>query len=407
LAFDVLIVGTGHAGAHAAISLRQQCFGGTIALLGEETGLPYERPPLSKAYLAGRKAPERLLIRTSAFWSERGIALLPGRRVVAVEPDRHVVRAADGERIQYGKLIWAGGGRARKLGCAGSGLAGVCTLRSLADADRMRTGLQEAERVVIIGAGFIGLEVAATLKALGKKVTVVESEARVLSRAVGVPLAKFLEQEHRARGVDLRLGSHVAHMEGIDGHVSRVVLESGERLPADMVVVGVGLIPEADALLDAGAAGGDGVDVDERCQTSLPDIHAVGDCASQVSPFRHGARARIESVQNAVEQASTAASAVLGKATGRHAVPWFWSEQYDLRVQMAGLSRDYDDCIVRGAPTSGSFSVLYVRDQRLIAADCVNAPRDFAQARALILNGARVRGGGALSDSTIPLTALG
>ncbi len=402
--YDVLIVGAGHGGAQAAIALRQRGFAGSIALIGDEAEYPYERPPLSKDYLAGEKPFERLLIRPVPFWEERAVAVRTGERVVTVDPARHQVTTADGATLGYGSLIWATGGRPRRLTCDGHDLAGVHAVRSRADVDLMQRELATARRIVVIGGGYIGLEAAAVLTKLGRHVTVLEAQPRVLARVAGEPLSRFYEAEHRAHGVDVQLGVQVACIEG-DGRVERVRLADGGALAADLVVVGIGIIPEVAPLVDAGADAANGVAVDEYCRTSLPDIFAIGDCALHASAFAGGARVRIESVQNANDQAICVARWLTGDPQPYRAVPWFWSNQFDLRLQTVGLSIGYDEAILRGDPAARSFSLIYLRDGRVIALDCVNAARDFAQGKALVVAGSAPPRA-ALADVSVPLKEL-
>jgi len=403
--YEVLIVGAGHGGAQAALMLRQQKFEGTIALLGDEPEPPYERPPLSKEYFSGEKTFERILIRPAAFWGERNVDLLLERRVVKVDAGAHEVELGDGTRIGYGSLIWATGGSPRQLGCEGNDLKGVHSVRTRADVDAMLAEIASASNVVVIGGGYIGLEAAAVLSKFGKKVTVLEALDRVLARVAGEPLSRFYEAEHRAHGVDVRLGVMVDSIHEKDNRVNGVRLADGTMIPADMVIVGIGIIPAVGPLLDAGASGGNGVDVDELCRTSLPDVYAIGDCAMHANDFARGARIRLESVQNANDQATTVAKALTGQAAPYHAVPWFWSNQYDLRLQTVGLSIGYDDVVVRGEPANRSFSVVYLREGKVIALDCVNATKDYVQGRALVIGGvAPARD--ALADAETPLKSL-
>jgi len=387
--YDVLIVGAGHAGAQAAIALRQNKYEGSIAIVGDEPEIPYERPPLSKDFLAGEKPFERILIRPAAFWAEREIAMLTGRRVVAVDPAAHCVTVADGETLGYGTLIWAAGGSPRSLICSGHDLAGVHAIRTRADVERLKGELAATSRVVVIGGGYIGLEAAAVLTKLGKQVTVLEALDRVLARVAGEPLSRFYEAEHRAHGVDVRLGATVDCIEEQDGRATGVRLADGEVLPCEMVIVGIGIIPAVAPLLDAGAEGGNGVNVDAQCRTSLPDIFAIGDCALHANPFAEGAEIRLESVQNANDMANAVAKTLTGMLTDYHAVPWFWSNQYDLRLQTVGLSMGHDATVTRGDPASRSFSLVYLKQGRVIALDCVNAVRDYVQGRALVVEGKR------------------
>jgi 3-phenylpropionate/trans-cinnamate dioxygenase ferredoxin reductase subunit len=403
--FDVLIVGGGHGGAQAAIALRQNGFVGTIAIVSEEDDLPYERPPLSKDYLSGAKSFERILIRPAAFWRDKGVELLMGRRVVSVDARAHVVALSDSSPLLYGTLIWAAGGSPRRLSCTGGELAGVHSVRTRVDIDRLTSELGGVIRVVVIGGGYIGLEAAASLTTLGKRVTLLEAAPRVLARVAGEPLSRFYEQEHRARGVDLRLGAMVDGIEGRDGAACGVRLADGQVIDCQMVIVGIGIAPTVAPLLATGAAGSDGVDVDENCRTSLPDVFAIGDCAAHVNAFAGGRRIRLESVQNANDQASVAAKSIIGAPQPYGAVPWFWSNQYDLRLQTVGLSAGHDATVVRGDTASRSFSVVYLKTGRVLALDCVNAAKDYVQGRTLVAARATVPAA-LLADTSKPLKEL-
>lgn len=403
--YDILIVGGGHAGAQAAIQLRQLGFEGTIAMVGAEPELPYERPPLSKEYLAGEKPFERLLIRPEAFWAEREIVLHPGTRIVAVDASTRMVRTEAAETISYGSLIWATGGTPRRLSCAGGDLAGVHVVRCRAEVDAVRAELQGVRRVVVVGGGYVGLETAAVLRKLGKDVVLIEALDRLLARVAGPEISHFYAVEHRAQGVDVRLGAAVLHIEGQSGRVRGVVLQSGETIAADMVIVGIGIEAAVAPLLAGGAEGANGVDVDSFCRTSLPNIYAIGDCAAHENGFAGGLRIRLESVQNAHDQAAVAAKGILGQPEPYSSVPWFWSNQYDLKLQTVGLSIGYDQAIVRGTPAERSFSLLYLLEGRVIALDCVNMVRDYVQGRKLILERAIIDPG-RLADATVPLKEM-
>lgn len=403
--YDIAIVGAGHAGAQAAIQLRQLGFEGSIGLIGAEPELPYERPPLSKEYLAGEKDFARMLVRPESFWAERGVELVLGTRIDAVDARTRILTARDGRTFGYGTLIWAAGGIARRLGCEGSDLAGVHVFRCKSDVDSIRAGLAAAEDVAVVGGGYIGLETAAVLRRLGKKVVLIEALDRVLARVAGPEISRFYEAEHRAQGVDIRLGATVAAIVGEGGRVAGVRLKDGATIAAQMVIVGIGVDAAVEPLLAAGAAGANGVDVDSSCRTSLPDVYAVGDCAAHENRFAGGLRIRLESVQNAHDQAAAAARAIVGRPEPYDAIPWFWSNQYDLRLQTVGLSVGHDSTVVRGRPDERSFSVLYLLDGRVIALDCVNATRDYVQGRKLILE-RRVVAPERLADTQAPLKEM-
>ncbi|HOA47948.1 MAG TPA: FAD-dependent oxidoreductase [Novosphingobium sp.] len=402
--YDVLIVGAGQGGAYAAITLRQQGFEGTIGMVGRESEPPYERPPLSKEYMLGDKTWDRLLIRPADFWEGKAIDLLLGTEVTSVDPATQTVTTADGRTIGYGELIWATGGDPRRLSCAGADLPGVHGVRNRADADAILAELGDVSRVVVIGGGYIGLEAAAVLRKLGKEVTLLEVLPRVLARVAGPQLSEFYEAEHRAHGVDLRTGVGVDSIEG-ETRVTGVKLADGSVIDCQMVIVGIGIVPAVGPLLAAGAAGGNGVDVDEYCRTSLPHVWAIGDCAAHANRFAEGAIMRLESVQNANDQASCVAKAILGDPQPYGATPWFWSNQYDLKLQTVGLSAGHDTTVLRGDPGARSFSVIYLKGGKLIAIDAVNAVKDYVQARKLVEEGAAIEAVD-LADTTRPLKEL-
>lgn len=400
----VVIIGAGHAGAACAIALRQAKFDGPIRLVGDESEFPYERPPLSKEYLAGEKDFERLLIRPPQFWAERNIELIPGTRVTRVDTPARMVETAQGAAIGYDSLVWAAGGTPRPLACPGADLPGVHSVRTRADIDVIRGALPHVRRVAIVGGGYIGLEAAAVLTKLGCSVVLLEALDRVLARVAGEALSRFFETEHRAHGVDLRLGCSVAALVGKD-RVSGVQLADGEAIDADMVIVGIGIIPAVAPLLEAGAAGENGVSVDRYCRTSLADVYAIGDCALHANDFADGAQVRLESVQNANDMATCVARALTGSPQPYRAVPWFWSNQFDLKLQTVGLSHGHDASVVRGDPATRSFSVVYLRAGRVIALDCVNAVKDFVQGRALV-ESAATPDPSQLADPSVPLKSL-
>lgn len=400
---DIVIVGAGHGGAQAAIALRQNEFEGSILMIGRDSEPPYERPPLSKEYLARDKEFERIYIRPPQFWADKGVDLRLGATVTAVDPAAHTLTLADGGTVEYGKLIWAAGGDPRRLPLPGGDLAGVHGVRDRADVDRMMAELDGgAKNIVVIGGGYIGLEAAAVLTKLGCHVTLLEALPRVLARVAGEQLSEFYQNEHLAKGVDLRLEVALDSLEGKDGRVTGARLASGEVIPADMVVVGIGIVPAVAPLITAGAAGANGVDVDEFCRTSLPDIYAIGDCAAHANAFAGNAVIRLESVQNANDMANTAAKHIMGDAQPYHALPWFWSNQFDLKLQTAGLSIGHDQTVLRGDPATRSFSVVYLKGGKIIALDCVNAMKDYVQGRKLVEAGAAIAPD-LLADAATPL----
>jgi len=385
---DVVIVGGGHAGAQAAMALRQNGFTGTITMIGRESEPPYERPPLSKEYFAREKTFDRLYIRPPHFWGEKDIALKLGVEVTKVDPAAKVLTLSDGTSFTYGQLIWAAGGDPRRLTCKGSDLAGLHAVRTRADCDQLMGEIDGGvKNIVVIGGGYIGLEAAAVLTKLGCKVTLLEALPRVLARVAGPELSAFYEKEHRDHGVDLRTGVAVDSIAG-DGRVTGVNLADGTTIPAEAVIVGIGIVPAVGPLIAAGAAGANGADVDEFCRTSLPDIYAVGDCAAFACDYAGGTVMRVESVQNANDQATCVAKAICGDEQPYHAFPWFWSNQYDLKLQTAGLSVDYDATVTRGDPATRSFSIVYLKGGKVIALDCVNAVKDYVQGRKLVEAGA-------------------
>lgn len=402
--FDVLIVGAGHGGAQAAILLRQLKFLGTIAIVGEEPEFPYERPPLSKEYFSDEKDFDRIRIRPPAFWNEREIIMFLGEKVTSVNADGHVATTDGGRVISYGKLIWATGGHARKLRVHGGNLPGVQSVRTRADADAMKIAATHARSIVIIGGGYIGLEAAAVLSKTGKSIVLLEALPRVLARVAGEPLSRFFEKEHRAHGVDIRLNVAVEAIEG-EGCTTGVRLASGEVIAADLVIVGIGIVPSVSPLIAAGAAGENGVAVDEFCQTSLPDIYAIGDCALHRNRFADDAKIRLESIQNANDMAAVVAKSICGQPEPYSAVPWFWSAQYDIKLQTVGLSNGFEDMVLRGDPENKSFSIVYLKQGRVIALDCVNATKDYVQGRKIVSSAARPDKA-ALCDTSVELKLL-
>ena len=402
---DIVIVGAGHGGAAAAAQLRQNKFEGSIVVVGDEADLPYERPPLSKDYFSGDKSFDRILIRPENFWTDRNIEMRLKTRVTAVDPAAKTVTFEDGGSLGYGTLIWATGGAPRKLPIAGSDLKGVYTVRNRSDSDDMVGHMPSVKNVVVIGGGYIGLEAAAVLRKFDRKVVLLEALDRILARVAGPDLSKFYQDEHIAHGVDLRTNVGVSAIEGVEGKVAAVRLEDGSSIPAQMVIVGIGIIPAVEPLIAAGAAGGNGVNVDAHCRTSLPHIYAIGDCAAHANRFAEGATTRLESVQNANDQASIAAKAICGDLQPYGATPWFWSNQYDLKLQTVGLSTGHDQSILRGEPAVRSFSIVYLKAGKVIALDCVNMVKDYVQGRKLVEAGAKIDPA-LLADAATPLKEL-
>jgi 3-phenylpropionate/trans-cinnamate dioxygenase ferredoxin reductase subunit len=381
----VVIVGAGHAAGQCVASLRQKKYTGDIVLLGEEPWLPYQRPPLSKKFLAGELDAERLHFKPQSFYE--GVDVRLNTRVREIDCSRRKVTGAAGQ-IDYGWLVLATGGRPRTMQVPGVGLDGIHYLRTIDDVNRIRHDMQKASRLVVVGAGYIGLEVAAVAAGLGLNVTVVEMEGRVMQRVVSPQLSEFYERVHRQHGVQLRLSERTSAFSG-DSRLAGVVLESGEEIAADLAIIGIGIVPNTEIAAAAGLEVDNGIVVDEHCRSSDARIFAIGDCTMHPNALLN-TRLRLESVHNALEQAKTAAANICGEAARYAQVPWFWSDQYDLKLQIAGISAGYDQTVLRGEPDSGSFSCLYLRDGVLIAIDAVNSPKDFMQSKALIAHHARV-----------------
>lgn len=370
-----VIVGASHAGAQLAASLRQEGWNGELVLIGDESILPYQRPPLSKAYLAGKSALDDLAIRNAEFYAKQEIQLL-NATVDAIDRSTRHLALRTGEALSYDKLALCTGARPRRLTTPGADLPGVHYLRTAADVEAIRAVATAGPRTVIIGGGYIGLETAASLRALGLEVTVLEAAERVLERVTAPEVSAFFTRIHRNEGVDVRTGALVEAIAG-ERQVQEVVLAGGESLPADLVVVGIGVEPNIELAVEAGLVVDNGVLIDSQARTSDPDIVAAGDCASH-DLARYGRRVRLESVPSAGEQAKVAAATISGKSKEIAALPWFWSDQYDVKLQIAGLNTGYDEIILDGDPHQGrDFTCYYFRQGELIAADCVNRPRDF------------------------------
>ncbi|HUJ53131.1 MAG TPA: FAD-dependent oxidoreductase [Steroidobacteraceae bacterium] len=382
---QIVIAGGGQAAVQTVDTLRRKGFAGKLSVVGEEPWLPYQRPPLSKKYLLGSLERERLLIRPAQFFAEHHVTTLLGRRVTEVARGARHVRLDDGMVLPYDALVLATGSRPRRLIAPGGELAGVHYLRTIADADRIRGACSSGGRLIIIGGGYIGLEVAATAHALGMEVTVLEMAARVMSRVTCPEISAFYEGEHARHGVRICCNESVRALHGDagTGRVRAVLTESGGEYPADVVIVGVGVAPADELARAAGLECENGVVTDAHCRTADEAIYAAGDCASHLNR-QYGRHLRLESVDNAFEQGTTVALNLLGTATPHDKVPWFWSDQFDLKLIIVGVAQGYDTVIVRGTPATRSFSACYLRNGELIAIDTVNAPKDQMAARKLI-----------------------
>ncbi|MGE0330316.1 MAG: NAD(P)/FAD-dependent oxidoreductase [Ramlibacter sp.] len=404
----LLIVGAGHAGGELAIAARQGGWAGRIVLLGDETGVPYQRPPLSKAYLMGKADVESLALRPAAAYEAARVERVQGVRVVAIDRNAHKVTLADGSTLAYEKLAWCTGGRPRPLVCEGIDPAhppaNLFTLRALADADAMREELRPGARVVVVGGGYVGLEVAASARGQGADVTVLEAQPRVLARVAGPEVSRFYEDVHREAGVTVFTGTGIGRVECEGGRIVAVVCSTGQRLAVDMVVAGIGMLPNIEAARAAGLADEGGILVDDLARTADPDIVAAGDCTLQQHAL-YGHKLRLESVPNALEQARAAASWLCDKPKPNRSVPWFWSDQYELKLQMAGLSQGYDRCVLRGSVAARSFCAFYLQGDRVLAVDAVNRPGDFMLVRRALAQPLRVDAD-RLADETIALKDL-
>lgn len=387
-AAEAVIIGAGHGGCAVAGYLRQFGVSGRIVMVGEESAIPYQRPPLSKAWLNGEMSLEQLAIRPARFYSQQSIDLESGVRAERIDPDRREVRLSNGEVIAYQYLILAMGAVARTLPSMRPDLPNVLTLRKLADADALRGCLVSGKRMAIIGGGYVGLEVAATATGKGVEVVVLEKAARLLERVASAPAGEFLSACHRRRGVDIQCAVEIRTIHG-DGRAEAVELADGRIFPCDAVVIGIGARPVVDLAADAGLACSDGVDVDEHCRTSIAGIFAVGDMVNRVNPSC-GRRIRIESLPSANEQARIAAAAIAGKPMPPAEIPWFWSDQYELKLQMAGLPAGSDALVVRGSAGDGKLAVYHVHGKRILAVEAINSPPDFLTGKKLIAAGVDV-----------------
>jgi 3-phenylpropionate/trans-cinnamate dioxygenase ferredoxin reductase subunit len=386
----IVIVGAGQAAVQAVDTLRRRGFAGKLTLIGAEPWPPYQRPPLSKKYLAGALERERLLIRPAGFFADHAVTTHFGRRVTDLAPRERHVRLDDGVVVPFDALLLATGSHPRPLPVPGADLEGVYYLRTIADADRIRAGLAGGGRLLIVGGGYIGLEVAATARELGVEVTVLEMAERVMSRVTCPEVSAFYEAEHARRGVRIRCNERVRALHGDErtGRVRSVLTEAGGEYPADAVLIGVGVAPADELARAAGLECQNGVVTEAHCRTSHDGVYAAGDCASHLSR-QYGRHLRLESVDNAFEQGTTVALNLMGNETLHDKLPWFWSDQFDLKLVIVGVAQGYDTVVMRGAPAARSFSACYLRGGELVAIDTVNAPKDQMAARKLIASHAR------------------
>ena len=385
----IVVIGGGQAGAQALQSLRQGGYAGALTLVGDEPALPYQRPPLSKAYMKGEMTEERLYFRPAPWYQDQNIEVILSTPAKSIDRANRTVELAHGGHLDYDALIIATGSRPRVLPVKGATLHGVHDLRDLSDVERIRPNMIAGRKMVIVGAGYIGLEAAAVARQMGLDVTVLEMAPRVLARVTSPVMSEFFETEHRAQGVQILTGARLDHLDGDGDKVTAAILADGTRVDADIVLVGIGILPNEELAKDAGIACNNGILVDRDARTSDPRVFAAGDCASR--PLVHyGRSGRLESVHNAIEQGKLAAAAILGKPRPAEDCPWFWSDQYDLKLQIAGLSQDYDEIVVRGDPKDRKFAAFYLRNGTLIAVDAINSPPEFLASKKLIMSGAKL-----------------
>lgn len=399
-----IIVGTGHAAAQIAPGLRQAGWDGKILIVGEEPHIPYHRPPLSKEFLAGKKTLEEIFIRPGAIYQKAGAEFVLRRRVEAIDRGGKRIVLEDGEFLTYDKLALAVGSQPRRMDIPGTILEGVNYLRAVADVELIRNEIRAGGNAVIVGGGYIGLETAAVLRQLGMNVTVVEMLDRVMQRVTAPVVSEFYTRVHREEGVKILCRTGVTAFEG-SGHVERVICSDGTRLDAELVIIGIGIVPNVELARAAGLKVDNGIVVDEFTRSSDPDIVAAGDCT-----WHHNAIydrwVRLESVQNATDQARTAAATICGKQEPYNALPWFWSDQYDLKLQIAGLSQGHDEVITRGDAHHGrSFAAFYLKEGKLLAVDAVNKPAEFMMGKKLI-TARRVVDRAKLADPSVRIQEL-
>ncbi|MFZ4071385.1 MAG: NAD(P)/FAD-dependent oxidoreductase [Caulobacterales bacterium] len=397
----VVILGAGQAGGETALRLRAGGFQGEITLIGDEPIAPYQRPPLSKAYLTGELDADRLPLRPLEVYAAENIHLLLGRRANWIDRQRKRVRLEGGQELPYDALVIATGARPRRLTAPGADLPGVHVLRSAADVAAIKAELKSGARLAVIGAGYIGLEAAASARKLGAEVTVLEAAVRPLARVTSPEVAGFFLDQHVAHGVQFRLAAQAAVFKGSD-RVRAVGLADGDEVAADLVIVGVGVIADVGLAEKAGLIIDNGIVTDRACRTTDPAIYAIGDVARRPMTHYGGRMERLESVHSAIEGAKIAAAGILGAPPPAEETPWFWSDQYDLKLQIAGLFQGYDQLVVRGSMEAKSFAVFYLRAGQLLAVDAINRPAEYAAGKILIQRGARVDAA-RLSDESIAM----
>ncbi|WP_090063221.1 NAD(P)/FAD-dependent oxidoreductase [Celeribacter neptunius] len=384
---NILILGAGQAAGTAVASLRQFGHKGPITLIGDEPAPPYQRPPLSKAYFKGELPEERLFVKPLSFYETQNVTLRLGTSAKTLERANKTVTMEDGTSLSYDKLIIATGSRPRTLPVKGADLDGVLTLRSLADVEKLQVYATPGRRIVVIGAGYIGLEAAAVARQMGLEVTVLEASERVLARVTSPTISEFYQTVHRQNGVDIRVSARMEGLEGDGSHVTGVKMADGDIIPADVVLVGIGILPNQDLAEAAGLLCENGINTDAEARTNDPDIYAIGDCANR-EIVQYGYRGRLESVHNAIEMGKIAAASICGKPAPKLDAPWFWSDQYDLKLQTAGLLTGFDQAVVRGDMEAHKFSVWYLKGGRFLAVDAINVPGDFMAAKRLVGSGA-------------------
>ena len=380
-AAGILIIGAGHAAGQAAASLRQEGYDGAITIVGDEPYIPYQRPPLSKQYLSGEQGIERVYLRPEKFYADKDVDVRTNTRVEAIDPSAKNA-TIDGKTLAWDELIIATGSRPRILNIPGSDLAGIHYLRTIADVDAIRTEVAPGRKVVIVGGGYIGLEVAAVCVEAGLEVHVLEMEERILQRVTTPAMSAYYHQLHESRGVHIHTNTRVQGFTGADGRITGVDC-GDERFDADFAIVGIGIIPNVELAQEAGIECDNGIVVDERCRTSAPNVWAAGDCTRGPNPLT-GTMLRLESVPNAMEQARVAAANICGKDKVYDAIPWFWSDQYELKLQMVGFSTGAEAQVLRGDQEANEFAVFYLNDGKIIAADAVNSPKEFMVCKQLI-----------------------